>query len=189
MTLALISNNGNQFGQLITFGTIGLAGLIVLAFSALFGGHGDHVDGDVHALDHHGVNDDVVSVFSPKIMAVFCVGFGAAGTIAAVLGADVFVSAFSGAGSGLILAAIAFFALSYMHKQQANSLVASDTVVGRSGRVTTAIPSQGVGEVGLTVQQQYGTHMARSKDGGPISTGQVVKVLGRTGGVLEVERA
>ena len=180
VTLAVTS----PLGQIITFATIGLAGFIVLAFSALFGGHG----GDHHHDFQHDGDSDVVSIFSPKILAVFCVGFGAAGLIASILNAGVFVATFSGAGSGIILAAIAFFALSYMHKQQANSLVGTEDIVGRTGRVTTAIPSEGVGEVAVTIQQQYSTHMAKAKGGQAIAIGQTVKILGRTGGVLEVER-
>lgn len=187
MTLALIFAEVSRNGQIVTFGAIALAGLVVLAFSALFGGH-DHADHAGHDVHHDGGAHAAVSIFSPRIIAVFCVGFGAAGLIVSTMGVGLFGAIGAGLASGVVLAGIAFMALSFMYKQQANSMISGESVIGQMARVTTAIPAQGVGEVGVTVQQQYGTHIAKTKDGCAIPAGQTVKIIGRVGGVLEVER-
>jgi hypothetical protein len=186
LMLAAITDGMNQLGQALVFASIGGAGLIVLAFSAFFGG--EHHGGDGHAdLSHDGDHGGPVSFFSPRIMAIFAVGFGACGAIATVLGAGVFGSVIGGFVAGAVMAGLGFVVVSLLYKQQVNSLLSTSGVVGKVGRVTTAIPEKGSGEVGVTLQSQYGTYLARSKDGQGIALGQPVRILSNVGGVLEVE--
>lgn len=77
--------------------------------------------------------------------------------------------------------------LSIFYKQQASSLIPTSTVVGCRGTVTVSIGANGPGEVGLEVQGQYTTYLARSKDGSPIAKGRTVRVINTIGSQLVVE--
>ncbi len=170
-----------QSSAFLTILGTGLAYIITLGFLGSFGG--DH-DADT---DHD--NDsghDTVSVFSPKIIAIFMVGFGAAGAIAThhdfgVTGATLF-----GLGGGAVLGAIAVAGLRLLHGQQASSEIVISDAINLTGNVTIDLPTVGFGEVSVVVKGQYLTYSASSR-GTFIPRNTLVKVVAVEGTYLIVQ--
>ena len=185
-----------QSTQTMVFMSIAAASFLFVCASFFMGGH-DH-DHDVsHDVGHdhdHGGHDhggthefSTVSFFSPKVLSIFTLAFGASGAVASVFGCKAVVCTTIGLVSGFLLALVALYALRLLYSQQANSLVTNSAIVGVTARVTTRIPSYGVGEITLVAARQSMTRLARSKGGREISTGVSVKVLEVSGDALVVE--
>ncbi|MCI0691819.1 NfeD family protein [candidate division KSB1 bacterium] len=75
-----------------------------------------------------------------------------------------------------------------IYKQQASSLVATETAIGKQGLVTTAIDADAIGEVSMTLGGQYQTYLAKSSTGQAIAKGSTVKVISVVGSELVVEK-
>lgn len=169
---------------MIMFTAIAVAAFILVAGSFLFG-H-DHDAGDS---GHDGSSPDgegTISIFSMKVVATMFMGFGAAGAIARSYDLDYLVSSLIGLGSGLLLGAVMWGILTMFIRQQASSLVATNAAVGRTGTVIVSIGPNSCGEVGLEVDGQYATYLARTEDGSAVSKGQAVRVVQTVGSQLVV---
>lgn len=125
---------------------------------------------------------------SPVTIASFLAAFGAAGLIA--LGLFEVSPAWSVAwavGGGVVVAALAHFALSYfLLSRQGSSEVRAQDIVGASGEVSTAIPGDSVGAVTFVAQGGRVTYPAKSADGQPIARGTTVTIEKMSGGALIV---
>lgn len=190
--IATIWSSIVQTGQSTVFGSIGLLGFVYLMITALTGGFGHDADGhDVHGGDSHGGDghngEATISVFSPKVIAIFLVTFGGVGMIASNYGKSAWFSVFAGLCSGIVLAILALVLLRMFYRQQATSIIDTNLAVDQVGQVTIGIPEGGVGEVGVTVAGSYSSYSARSEDGKPISNGRRVKIKSNAGGQLVVE--
>jgi membrane-bound ClpP family serine protease len=175
------------------FIAIAIASFMLVAGSFLFGGHdGDHqveVSHDDHGFDH-GLTDSepTISFFSPRVIGTLTMGFGAAGAIARYYGANNLVASLWGLGTGVALATVMYQMMNLIYKQQASSLVETETAIGKQGLVTTAIDANAVGEVSMTIGGQYQTYLAKSSAGQPIAKGSTVKVVAVVGSELVVEK-
>jgi membrane protein implicated in regulation of membrane protease activity len=179
-----------QSTQTVVFLTIALIGFVFLLFTSLFGGDHDHDHDMDHDHDHDigGAHEfSTVSFFSPKILCIFLVAFGAAGTIASAYGLRPLWSTLIGFGSGLVIGFAALMGLRLLYSQQVNSLVTNEGIVGKVGRVITRIPQHGIGEITFVMSQQSITRLARSYSGAEIPVGRAVKILSASGDALEVE--
>lgn len=174
---------------MLIFLAIAVASFLLVAGSFLFGGHdGDHDGHDHHDVGHDGADaDPTISFFSPKVIGTLTMGFGAAGAIARYYGATNLIASLWGLGTGVALATVMYQMMKLVYKQQASSLIATDTALGRHGLVTTAIDAQAVGEVSLTLGGQYQTYLAKSSTGQAISKGSTIKVVSVVGSQLVVE--
>src|SRR5436190_15164892 len=167
--------------QTLIYLGIALASFVAVGGTFLFGHDADH---DVsHDVGH----DHEIGLFSPKIIFSFTLGFGAAGTIASAYGLRGLWCALSGLFAGFLLALAAYGIMAVFYKQQASSVIPTANAIGKLANVTSAIPDNGVGEVGLDVLGQYQIYLARSRKGTPISKGARVKVVENQGGQLVVE--
>ncbi len=174
---------------MLIFIAIALASFLLVAGSFLFGGHdGDH---DVHQdFSHDGADaDPTISFFSPRVIGTLTMGFGAAGAIARYYGANNLVASLWGLGTGVALAFVMYQMMNLIYKQQASSLVATETTLGKTGLVTTAIDANGIGEVSLTIEGQYKTYLAKSARGKAIAKGSTIKIVSVVGSQLVVEEA
>lgn len=165
--------------ETLVFLAIAVASFLGVGGSYLFGGH-DDAD---HGVDH---GDHGASFLSPQIIFSFGLGFGSSSAIASAYGLKLHWSIAIGMASGLVLALCAYAFFSFIYKQQASSIVQTSSAIGKSANVLTAIPSDGAGEIGLEVQGQYCTYLARSRSGA-IVKGARVKVVQNQGGELLVE--
>ncbi len=166
--------------ETLVFLAIAIAAFLGVGGSFLFG-HGDHDFG--HDTSH---GDHGTPFFSPQVIFTFLLGFGASGAISSASGLKLHWSILIGLGSGLILAGAAAAFFSIVYKQQATSVIETSSAVGKVANVLTMIPKDGNGEIGLEVQGQYRTYLARSRDG-EIAKGTRVKVVENQGGQLVVE--
>jgi membrane protein implicated in regulation of membrane protease activity len=167
--------------ETLVFLAIAIAAFLGVGGSFLFGGH-DHDTSHDHGME----GDHGVPFLSPQIIFTFLLGFGAAGAIASSAGLKLHWSILIGLGSGLVLSAAAFAFFSIIYKQQATSLVQTSSAIGKIANVTSIIPADGSGEVGLEVEGQYRTYLARSRYG-EIPKGSRVRVVENQGGQLVVE--
>jgi membrane protein implicated in regulation of membrane protease activity len=167
--------------QTLIYLSIALASFVAVGGTFLFGHDTDHDMG--HDLGH----DHEIGLFSPKIIFSFTLGFGAAGTIASAYGLRPLWCVLSGSFVGFILSLAAYGIMAIFYKQQSSSVIPTAKAVGRVANVTSAIPDNGVGEVGLDVLGQYQIYLARSGKGTPIPKGARVKVVENQGGELVVE--
>lgn len=178
---------------MLIFIAIAIASFLLVAGSFLFGGddgdhHGDFGHDD-HGLDH-GLADaePAISFFSPRVIGTLTMGFGAAGAIARYYGANNLVASLWGLGTGVMLSTVMYQMMKLIYKQQASSLVDTETAIGKQGVVTTAIDANAMGEVSMTVGGQYQTYLAKSSTSQAIAKGSTVKVVAVVGSQLVVEK-
>jgi membrane-bound ClpP family serine protease len=88
---------------------------------------------------------------------------------------------------GFLMALATYGIMALFYKQQASSVIPTNSAIGQIASVTSAIPDNGIGEVGVDVLGQYQTYLARSRKGTPIAKGARVKVVENQGGQLVVE--
>ncbi|MDB6038758.1 MAG: hypothetical protein JWM99_2599 [Verrucomicrobiales bacterium] len=178
----MLQNLINSSQTLIYLG-IALASFVLVAGTFFFGGGHDHDFGH----DAHSGGDHEIGLLSPKIIFSFTLGFGAAGAIASGYGLRPIFCLLSGAVAGFLLALLAYGIMAIFYKQQASSVIPTSHAIGQVANVTSDIPGNGVGEVGLDVLGQYQIYLARSLKGASIPKGSRVKVLENHGGQLLVE--
>jgi len=167
------------------------AGLILLVGGALFG-H-DHDGGFDHDHDHdsgHDAgqgNEPAVSIFSPKVIGVFILGFGGGGFLARHAGTGTVGSSFIGVGTGLLMGLMMYLVLKLMYGQQATSLVSTGTLVGKTGTVTIGIDAGAVGQVVVRVGTEAPIYLARTSSGKSIAKGKTVRVIATSGSEVVVD--
>lgn len=174
---------------MLVFVAIAVASFILVGGSFLFG-H-DHDAGHDHGGADHGSDssgDATISIFSTKVLGTLFMGFGAAGAIASLYGMSHLAASLIGLGCGAVLGSAMYLILGVFHSQQASSLVPTSAAIGCTGTVTVSIGADQMGEVGISIESQYGTHSATSIDGRPISKGQTVRVIKVLGSHLIVEK-
>ncbi len=140
-----------------------------------------------HDLDAVSPEHDVSPVNSLTI-AAFAAAFGGFGLLLTRVGGVAAGLAMLIAALGaLLLAALFFFAvLRPLYRSQSSSSPTATDLLSAVGRVTVALPDQGVGEISLN---QGGTRFslpARSQDGSAIALGRQVAILRLKKGVAYV---
>src|SRR5262245_9229469 len=174
---------------MLVFLAIAVAAFILVAGSFLFG-H-EHDVGHEHDADH-GVDvragEPTIRIFSTKVLGTLLMGFGAAGAIATYYGANRLVASLIGLFCGVVLSGLMYLILAIFYKQQASSLIPTDRTVGCCGTVSVSIGADSIGEIGLSVDGQYLTLSASSKDGTAIPKGQRVRVVRTMGSHVIVEK-
>jgi membrane protein implicated in regulation of membrane protease activity len=125
----------------IVFICLGIVGLMMFLFATMFGGH-DHSDMGHDFGGHDAAHDTGPSFFSAFSLAFFLTGFGGAGTLLKASGWETLPSTLIALLAGSCLWALAFFFMSMLHRQQADSTVISGKLVGAVGVVTTAISAE-----------------------------------------------
>ena len=174
---------------MLIFVAIALGAFILVAGSFLFG-H-DHDAGHDHGgLSHDAVigGEPTISIFSTKALGTLLMGFGAAAAIAMHYGLSYIPASLIGLACGLVLGSLMYLIQLVFYKQQASSLIPTSSAVGCTGVVTVSIGEGSPGEVSLSVEGQYATYSATSKDAAPIAKGQTVRVVKTVGSHLIVEK-
>jgi membrane protein implicated in regulation of membrane protease activity len=165
----------------VVFLTIALCAFVFLCGTYLLG-H-DHTEVS-HGVDH---GHDSPGFFSPRVISIFCLAFGAGGAAASILGWSVLWATYVAFAAGLLLGLTAYSLLNLLYKQQANSLVTNAKLVGCLGQVVTRIPPNGCGEVTFIAAGQSMTQLASSAHHVELSVGKRVKILTVSGSALLVE--
>lgn len=201
MVINWISNLLEAGTALLIFASLAILGTIISIFTMLFGGEHDsdhdfgHDVGGDHDADSHGDGHDgghgigawlLLPVISVRGMSLMATGFGALGFITYYFTQKLLFSCLVGMLSGWLFAFAAFMLLRVFMKQQANSLIYDQNLVGKIGVVITSIPENGVGEITLQVPGQGQiARSATSKQ--PIRTGRSVRITQVVGSAVQVE--
>ncbi len=174
-------------GQFLSFLTILGAGFVYItlswALSHFLGDHADSHDADGHDGDR---SHETVSIFSPKIVAIFMVGFGAGGSLATDAAFGVFGATLIGLLVGAGFGVLALLFMRFLYSQQATSCIPVSAAIGQPATVEIEIPSGGLGEVSLSVNGQHMTYTARHYGTASVRRGAVVKVMSTHGTSLVV---
>jgi membrane protein implicated in regulation of membrane protease activity len=175
---------------MLVFVAIAIASFILVGGSFLFG-H-DHDVGQDHGDAGHdtdaGGGEPTISIFSTKVLGTLFMGFGAAGAIASLYGMSHLAASLIGVACGAVLGGVMYLVLGVFYSQQASSIIPTSAAVGCTGTVTVSIGSGQIGEVGVSVESQYGSYSASSADGGPLPKGQHVRVVKVMGSQLIIEK-
>lgn len=171
------------------FLTIMLAGIIVSVGGSLFG-H-DHDGGFDHDHDHGhdagGGNEPTVSIFSPKVIGTFVMGFGAGGAIAQYLWGNIFRSSFAGILVGALMGAIMYGVMKLLYSQQSTSLVQTGSLIGNPALVTSEIDANSLGQVTVRTGIEAPTYLARAAQGKHFAKGAMVVVIATNGAEVVVD--
>ena len=116
---------------------------------------------------------------------IICFSIGAVfGIIAAVLGLNVYWQLFIFAIFSLLsIFFVRPVALRYLHKNEPNKPSNADALLGRTGRVTEAIPADGTGYVQIDGDQWRAVSSTKTA----IDKGTSVRVVGRESTIVTVE--
>lgn len=164
---------------MIAFILLAAVGLILLLISAFFG---EEVEA---APEVEGSGPHFLSLRS---IAVFLTAFGTVGAIARYYELSVMLSSLWGVLAGVAMSGIYLFAMNLVRSQEASSLIESKDLIGLTGRVTVAIPPDGLGEVSCTVKAQVTRRLARSRTRQAIPEGALVRITDVQGDVVLVEQ-
>ncbi len=163
---------------MLVFIIIAGVGLLLLVISAL-GGFFEDIDA---APEVEGGGHGFLSLRS---IAVFLTVFGTVGAIARYYDLPAMLSSLWGILAGVAMSGIYVLAMNLVRSQEASSLIESKDLVGLSGRVTVAIPQDGLGEVSCTVKSQRTRRLARAQRA--IPEGALVRIVEIQGDVVIVE--
>ncbi len=166
---------------MIVFIILAAVGLVLLLISAFFGVFGDDIEA---APEVEGGGPHFLSLRS---IAVFLTAFGTVGAIARYYNLSAMLSSLWGVLAGAAMSGIYLFAMNLVRSQEASSLIESTDLIGLTGRVTVAIPPDGLGEVSCTVKAQVTRRLARSLRNQAIPEGAIVKITDVQGDVVLVE--
>lgn len=186
------------------FLAIALAGALFLFVSFIVGEVGDFFDnvgdavgdqlaeigiGEADAA-HEGIGEtEGPSPLSLRNVMAFLTAYGASGLITSVYGWSTLASSLFAVIPGAVIAFVAYQLMSALYRQQASSVVEVGNLLGSSGVVEISIPAGGVGRVTVSTHTGTSSFIARSRDGGTISTGSKVVVAGNLGSELIVTKA
>ena len=168
----------------LVFLCLGIVGLVVLAFAALFGG--EHDFGHDLGGGHDG-GDSGPGIFSAKTASAFLTAFGLSGAVAIASNLSLWPSIGIGVGAGLAFGFVAFQIINVFHKQEATSSLATEELLGQKGEVITTIPATGRGEIRVHFSSETRTFLAGSADGESIPPGTTVEIVS-TSGMIQVRR-
>ena len=169
---------------MIVFICLGIAGLAMFLFNALFGGH-DHSDMGHEIGGPDGAHDTGPGFFSMFSLAFFLTGFGGVGTLLMAWGWVALTSTLVALGAGSCLWALAFAFMTVLHRQQADSAITTHKLVGAVGVVTVPISSEShLGKVQCSNCSEE--LIVRCEE--PVATGALVRIVERAGGVYLVTK-
>jgi membrane protein implicated in regulation of membrane protease activity len=174
--------------------------LFFFLFRALSAFMGDHETGDgggeIHDTGSHETNAEgehgtvmFSSFFTLRNFLHFGIGFGAVGVLAVNLGYGPVPACGFAILGGFVLAFLGALFFGAIYRQQGNTVASLDLLVGKPGRVITAIPSGGVGQI--ETLNQFGTTItvsAQSQDGA-ITLGSRVEIISVVANALIVRAA
>jgi membrane protein implicated in regulation of membrane protease activity len=175
----------------VIFATIFGAGFVILILNLIFGHDVDHDfahDGDIGGgdVDHNGHGPSILSI---RMVSLAMVGFGAVGFgVRATTEAGMLTSSLAGIGGALGVGAIGYIIIRAFYASQASSTISDQDIIGSTGTLIDGVAEGGYGQVACVIRGREITYMARSKDGKQVDRGTPVRITGKTGSTVTVER-
>lgn len=141
---------------MLLFVVVGVVGLALLVFSLVF----DDLLGDF--LDTPFLSSAAVGGFGSA--------FGFAGLLVDHSGAGTWAAVLAGLAAGAAMGGVGYVVSRAMHSAPTSDTPSMATVVGASGAVTVAVPTDGLGEVAVHVGSTVNRYSARSATPLPVGT-------------------
>ena len=169
---------------MIVFICLGLAGLVMFIFATMLVGH-DHSDLGHDLDDPDAAHYTGPSFFSVFAFSFFLTGFGGAGAILKAQGSGTVTSSLVALLVGCCLWLGAFGFMSVLHRQQADSTVTSEKLIGTLGVVTIPISLNHVGKIQCAGCSEE--LIVRCDE--EVGVGERVRILENSGGVYIVRKS
>jgi hypothetical protein len=171
--------NDDSFASQLFLG-IGLLGLVLIIFQAIFGVLFGH-DGDTSSggnIDLHGGHGGGGSIVSIKTVSAMLLGFGFGGAIMEKNGFSVGISALGGIGTGLLIGGAYFALMHSLYKLRSDGTSVLSEAVNHSGTVYIRIPGNatGAGEIQVSFGGRMQNVRAYTRGMG-LPTGTAVRVV------------
>ena len=162
------------------FWGIGLVGLLLIIFQAVFGIFVGH-DGDTSAsgsLDIHGGHGGGGNIVSIKTISAMLLGFGFGGALLEQNGFSVGVSALGGLGIGLLIGVVYFALMRSLYQLKSDGTSVLSEAINHSGTVYMRIPGHvsGAGEIQVSFGGRLQNIRAYTR-GLDLPTGTTVRVV------------
>lgn len=155
---------------------VAFAALLLVVVSSIFG---DHDVANVHDISHggNGGHDEGPGVLSIRNIAMFFLGFGAAGALGMFYTGSQLQAIAWGSIVGIVMAALVYFVSRFFYQQQATTESSASSLVGKTARVTMDVKLGFAGQI--SVADQYGTpavFSALSGDDKGYQEGSIVRI-------------
>jgi len=177
--------------HLIYIAFLAIGGLGLLS-SLIFG---DFHDGDLHGDfshdigGHDGDQADSPKIFSLRVIFAFLMAFGIGGGSMFLAERGLIGQLIVGFLSGVATGAITYYLMKFLYSFQGNSNLDSETFIGKNAEVTVETTNSGSCQVKVDSGGGDQLFMAKEKNSIPLKLHETVKVVGRLGTVLIVEKS
>lgn len=128
------------------------------------------------------------SVFSIRTLATFILGFGMAGWVVMQGDGGVAIQLISGFGTGIVISFLYFLIMKFMYSMQGNSMITSNSLIGKTGLVTTPTTKTGIAQVKVSTKSGNYEYVCREQSGLELSQNETVKIISSNAGTLTVTK-
>jgi membrane protein implicated in regulation of membrane protease activity len=174
--------------QLVYFIFLLIGGLGLLS-SLIFGlDHDGDIGGDHDVSGHDGDGSDGPQIFSLRIIFAFLMAFGIGGGSMYLSNRGIGPQIVTGFLSGIGVAVLTFYMMKFLYSQQGNSNINSDNFIGKFAYVTIETAKYGSCQVKVDSGGGDQLFMAKEKNSEFLKQNDTVKIVGRLGNVLVVEK-
>lgn len=175
--------------QMIYIAFLAIGGLGLLSSLILGEFHGDVDFGHEFSADGHDAGDaDSPKLFSLRVIFAFLMAFGIGGGSMYLseqsVGGQIIVGILSGAATG----AITYFIMKLLYSFQGNSNIDAVNFIGKDATVTVGTTNNGSCQVKLDTGGGDDLYIGKEKNSVYLRKYDVVKIIGRLGNVLVVEK-
>ncbi len=162
----------SNISALLVFLIIGALGFIFLIISLVVGDIFDSVGVDAN---FDGIAD-APGFLDSRVISVFVTSFGGFGAIGIQMGLGIVASSILGLVGGAILGGLVMLFARFLYSQQASSSVGASQLVGRTAQVTVAIGPGSLGQISCRIGEERVEKLARTRAGGEIKAGAIVRI-------------
>jgi len=177
-----------QFIYLLFLGIGGLGLLSSLILGEL--GHGDLGGHDFsHDLGHGDSGDaDSPKLFSLRVIFAFLMAFGIGGGAMYLSDKSVGLQIVTGFLSGAATAVLTYYIMKFLYSQQGNSNLDAENFIGKQASVTVGTTNSGSCQIKIDTGGGDQLFLAKEKNSNPVKLHETVKIVGRLGSVLIIEK-